>query len=190
MRTATAAAPTPRVAGERARQPDLTLVAPTRSGAPRAPFVVLLGTLLVGGLASLLFLHTALAEDSFRLQDLRNSSAALGAREQALEQQVALQASPKRLAARAEALGMVRSVNPGFIRLSDGKVLGKPKPGLAPPPPPVATPAATAAADAQHTNAAEKVGKKAARAKKKAARAKKKAARGAAGGTASTGAAR
>ncbi len=189
MRTATAAAPTPRVAGERARQPDLTLVAPTRSGAPRAPFVVLLGTLLVGGLASLLFLHTALAEDSFRLQDLRNSSAALGAREQALEQQVALQASPKRLAARAEALGMVRSVNPGFIRLSDGKVLGKPKPGLAPPPP-VATPAATAAADAQHTNAAEKVGKKAARAKKKAARAKKKAARGAAGGTASTGAAR
>lgn len=188
-RAATTPAATPRVAGERARQPDLTLVAPTRSGAPRAPFVVLVGTLLVGGLAGLLFLHTALAEDSFQMQDLRNRSAALAAREQALEQQVALEASPKRLAARAESLGMVRSINPGFIRLSDGKVLGKPKPGLAPPPPPVATPAATAAPDAQPANAAEKTGKKAAREKKQAARAKKKKKK-AARGAASTGAAR
>lgn len=188
MRAATTPAVTPRVAGERARQPDLTLVAPTRSGAPRAPFVVLVGTLLVGGLAGLLFLHTALAEDSFQMQDLRNRSAALAAREQALEQQVALEASPKRLAARAESLGMVRSINPGFIRLSDGKVLGKPKPGLAPPPP-VATPAATAAPDAQPANAAEKTGKKAARQKKQAARAKKKKKK-AARDAASTGAAR
>ena len=64
-------------------------------------------------------------------------------REQALEQLVAVEASPKRLSARAEALGMVRSENPAFIRLSDGKVLGKPKAGVAPPPPPAPTPAAS-----------------------------------------------
>lgn len=114
----------------------LVLVPPLRAGAPRAPFVVLLGLLLSGGLAGLLLLHTALAEDSFFLQDLRNRSVALAAREQALEQQVAAEAAPRRLAARAEALGMVRSVNPVFIRLSDGTVLGKPRPAPAPPPPP------------------------------------------------------
>lgn len=124
----------------------LSLVPPMRPGAPRAPFVVLLGTLLTGGLAGLLFLHTALAEDSFRLQDLKNRSAVLTDREQTLQQQVALEASPRRLSAKAEALGMVRSENPAFIRLSDGKVLGKPKAGVAPPPPKPA-PTSTAAAD-------------------------------------------
>src|SRR6185503_12105769 len=92
----------------------------------------------------LLFLHTALAEDSFRLHDLKVRSAVLTDREQALEQEVAQEASPRRLAAKAEALGMVRSENPAFIRLSDGKVLGKPKAGVAPPPPPAQAPSASA----------------------------------------------
>jgi hypothetical protein len=134
---APARARAPRVAGARpAPRHPLALVPPLRTGAPRAPFVVLLGTLLTGGLAGLLYLHTALAEDSFRLHDLMTRSAVLADREQALEQQVALEASPRRLAAKAEALGMVRSVNPAFIRLADGKVLGRPKPGVAPPPKP------------------------------------------------------
>ncbi len=122
----------------------LRLVPPLRTGAPRAPFVVLLGTLLIGGLAGLLFLHTALAEDSFRLHDLKVRSGVLTDREQALEQQVAQEASPRRLAARAEALGMVRSENPAFIRLSDGKVLGRPKAGVAPQPAPAPAPSASA----------------------------------------------
>ena len=92
---------------------------------------MLLGALLTAGLAGLLFLHTALAEGSFRLHDLQKRSATLADREQALQQEVARAAAPRRLAARAEALGMVRSVNPAFIRLSDGKVLGRPRPGVA-----------------------------------------------------------
>jgi len=113
---------------------------------------MLLGALLTAGLAGLLFLHTALAEDSFRLHDLKNRSAGLIDREQALQQEVARAASPRRLAARAEALGMVRSVNPAFIRLADGKVLGRPRPGVAPvaPAPSVApTPRATDAPGAE-----------------------------------------
>jgi hypothetical protein len=105
------------------------------ANAPRAPFVVLVASLLVAGLGGLLFLHTALAEDSFRLHDLQVRSALLADREQALEQQIALEAAPSRLAARAQVLGMVRSENPAFIRLSDGRILGKPKAGVAPPPP-------------------------------------------------------
>ena len=125
----------------------LRLVPPVRRPAPRAPFVVLLGSLLAAGLGGLLYLHTSLAEDSFRLHDLMTRSAVLADREQALEQEVALEASPTRLAQRAESLGMVRSPNPAFIRLSDGAILGKPKPGVAPPPPPAPTPSASTSPD-------------------------------------------
>ena len=119
--------------------PRLLLVPPLRTGAPRAPFVVLIGTLLTAGLAGLLFLHTAIAEDSFRLHDLTARSAVLTDREQALEQEIATLAAPQRLAARAKSLGMVRSENPAFIRTSDGRILGKPKAGVAPPPKPKPT---------------------------------------------------
>jgi len=149
---ATAPASAPTVPGT-SRRPatkatrGLRLVPPVRRPAPRAPFVVLLGSLLAAGLGGLLYLHTSLAEDSFRLHDLMTRSAVLADREQALEQEVALEASPTRLAQRAESLGMVRSPNPAFIRLSDGAILGKPKPGVAPPPPPAPTPSASSSPD-------------------------------------------
>jgi hypothetical protein len=150
MSRAAVAAPARLPSGQPAGRPApgsrLRLVPPLHTGAPRAPFVVLVGTLLVGGLVGLLVLHTALAEDSFRLHDLRTRSALLTDREQALEQQVAEAASPKTLAVKAEALGMVRSENPAFIRLSDGKVLGKPQAGVAPPPPVVAAPSPSSSA--------------------------------------------
>jgi hypothetical protein len=117
----------------------LSLVQPVASDAPRAPFVVLVAALLVAGLGGLLFLHTALAEDSFRLHDLDARASVLQDQQQALEQSLALAASPRRLSDRAQLLGMVRSENPAFIRLSDGRILGKPKAGVAPPPPPVPT---------------------------------------------------
>lgn len=140
------AAPAARPAGAarpRPARPRLALVPPARRAAPRAPFVVLVAGLLVAGLGSLLFLHTALAEDSFRLHDLQVRSALLDDRQQALEQSIAAAAAPRRLADRARALGMVRSENPAFIRLSDGRILGKPKAGVAPPPPPAPTPSAS-----------------------------------------------
>ena len=145
---ATAAArPAPRL-GHAARptpvRPRLTVVPPLRAAAPKAPFVLLVGALLTAGLAGLLFLHTAIAEDSFRLHDLTTRSAVLTDREQALEQEIAALAAPQQLAARARKLGMVRSENPAFIRTSDGRILGKPKAGVAPPPKPKPTTTATA----------------------------------------------
>jgi hypothetical protein len=137
-------APKPaRTAGQPRPKPPLSLVTAVPSNAPRAPFVVLVVSLLVAGLGGLLFLHTALAEDSFRLHDLQVRAALLENEQQALEQKLALEASPRRLSARAQALGMVRSENPAFIRLSDGRILGKPKAGVAPPPPPLPSPSAS-----------------------------------------------
>jgi hypothetical protein len=123
------------------------LVPANSTAAPRAPFVVLVAALLVAGLGGLLFLHTALAEDSFRLHDLQVRSALLDNEEQALEQSLAAEAAPRRLSDRALQLGMVRSENPAFIRLSDGRILGKPKAGVAPPPPPSPSPSASSSTD-------------------------------------------
>ncbi len=125
-------------------RPRLTVVPPLRAPAPKAPFVLLVGALLTAGLGGLLFLHTTIAEDSFRLHDLTARSTVLTDREQALEQEIAALAAPQRLAARAKTLGMVRSENPAFIRTSDGRILGKPKAGVAPPPKPKPTTTTTA----------------------------------------------
>lgn len=129
-------------------RPRLTVVPPLRAPAPRAPFVLLVGALLTTGLGGLLFLHTAIAEDSFRLHDLTARSAVLTDREQALDQEIAALAAPQRLASRAKTLGMVRSENPAFIRTADGQILGKPKAGVAPPPKPKPKPTATKATKA------------------------------------------
>jgi hypothetical protein len=144
LRPGHAARPTP-------VRPRLTVVPPLRAPAPKAPFVLLVGALLTAGLGGLLFLHTTIAEDSFRLHDLTARSAVLTDREQALEQEIAALAAPQRLASRARALGMVRSENPAFIRTADGQILGKPKAGVAPPPKPKPTPASTASATANAT---------------------------------------
>ena len=123
-------------AGRGPAGPRLRLVPPLRTGAPRAPFVVLVGTLLIGGARQACCSCTPpWRRTPSGCTTCKVRSAVLTDREQALEQEVALEASPRRLAARAEALGMVRSENPAFIRLSDGRVLGKPKAGVAPPPP-------------------------------------------------------
>lgn len=143
------AAPATRPAGRArptGRLARLSLVPPMATGTPRAPFVALVVALLVGGLGALLFLHTALAEDSFRLHDLKVRSALLDDQEQALEQDIELAAAPQRLSARARRLGMVRSENPAFVRLADGRILGKPKAGVAPPPPPTTAAAPTPSA--------------------------------------------
>ena len=50
--------------------------------------------------------------------------------------------APQRLARQANKLGMVPSVNPAFLRMPDGRVLGDPvvAPGTAPPPTSVTDP--------------------------------------------------
>ncbi|MDP9398108.1 MAG: septum formation initiator family protein [Actinomycetota bacterium] len=119
-------------------RPRLTVVpgSTARPAAARAPFVLLVCGLLAVGLLSLLLLHTVLAQGSFRIYDLEKRSGQLSGQEAALQQAVAEQAAPQRLAERAEELGMVTSENPAFLRIADAALLGVPAPGRDRPEPP------------------------------------------------------
>lgn len=108
--------------------------APRRQGRRkgRAAFVVLVATLLTGGLVALLLLNTVLAQDAYTLHNLQRETATLADTEQALAQQVAQEASPTVLAERAYSLGLVPAPNPVFVRGSDGTILGVPTPAAPP----------------------------------------------------------
>ncbi len=98
-------------------------------------FLLMVGLALSVILVALLMLNTALAQDSFRLQDykIRANDAVL--KEQQLSAQVAAAQSPVGLEQLATNLGMVAGGAPVFLRLSDGNLLGQGTPGLAPPEP-------------------------------------------------------
>jgi len=115
-------------------RPELRVLPQPRFHAPRGPFVLVVGAVLTVGLIGVLLLNTVVAQDAFAVSALQARSAALADQEQALTQQVAAAESPQRLERRARALGMVPSVNPVFLRLADGKVLGEATPASAPAP--------------------------------------------------------
>jgi cell division protein FtsB len=94
---------------------SLTVVPRPRPKAGRGVFGLLLLLLLVGGLMTLLGLNTALAQDSFVVQNLQTQQAQLDDQEQQLSQQVADLESPEVLASKARALGMIRGGRPTFL---------------------------------------------------------------------------
>ncbi len=136
--TAPRTTPTAR-GGARPPRPTLRVVAAPATDRGRQAFIVCCLLLLVGGLLSLLLINTALAQGSFTLHDLQNTSDELGDRQQSLRHDIAVQAAPERLAARAVSLGMVPSDTAAFLRLSDGKLLGVAHPATRPPTPTVTT---------------------------------------------------
>ena len=109
------------------RTVGLRVVRPVRSRARRAPFVVVVLTLLSVGLVGLIVMSTVLQAQSFEAASLNRQSAALGIEQQALTREVERLQSPANVARRALVFGMVPNTNPAFLRLSDGKVLGKPE---------------------------------------------------------------
>jgi cell division protein FtsL len=130
--SAAAAAPAPRFSPESAKAAGLRLVRPVRSRARKAPFVVVVLTILSVGLVGLIIMSTVLQAQSFESQKLDSQAAELETQQQLLSREVDKLQSPANVARRAIAFGMVPNTNPAFLRLSDGKVLGKPeaaKPG-------------------------------------------------------------
>jgi hypothetical protein len=110
-------------------RPRLTVVARAATRAPRIPFVVLVVTLLIGGLVGLLLLNTALQRGAYTTTALRDQADVLAQRQQQLEVQVDAMAEPQQLARRAQRLGMVADASPGFLQLSDGTIVGAPQAG-------------------------------------------------------------
>jgi hypothetical protein len=147
-------------------RPELRVLRPQPFRAPRGPFVIAVGAVLTIGLLGVLLLNTVVNQDAFAVSALQQKSATLADEEQSLTQQVAAADSPQQLAARAHGLGMVPSVNPVFLRLADGKVLGDPVAGRSVPraaapaaglpatgASPSSTPSASATAPASSTTA-------------------------------------
>jgi len=93
---------------------------------PRAPFVLLIVGLMCGGLVTLLLLNTVLAQDSFRLSDLRSSIDEL--HEQAAEQENQLRqwTQPAAVDEQARALDLEQDKSaPKFIRVGGGADAGE-----------------------------------------------------------------
>ena len=61
---------------ERRRSPRLRVAPPTPVVVPRAPFIVLVLLVVVGGTLGILVLNTKINENAFRMQDLQATKAA------------------------------------------------------------------------------------------------------------------
>jgi uncharacterized membrane protein len=85
------------------------------------PFVLLLCGLLGGALVSALVISTTLAEGSFQISKLQDSTSSLAKQRQTLQEEVAQKQSPQQLAQQASKLGMRRVGELQFIDLTTGK---------------------------------------------------------------------
>jgi esterase/lipase superfamily enzyme len=85
-------------------------------------FVIAISSIFITGLLALLIINTALAQDAFKLQQLKQQATVLEDQREAILRQVAEKASPDNLAVSAAKLGMVASTNPRFLDLSATEV--------------------------------------------------------------------
>jgi hypothetical protein len=91
-------------------------------GTHRLPFVLLLCGLLGGALISALVISTTLAEGSFEISKLQNSTIAQARQLQSLQEQVAQAQSAAQIASRATELGMRPVGELMFVDLKTGKL--------------------------------------------------------------------
>lgn len=121
----------PRFAETAVERARLTVVVPRRTSAPRVPFMLLVGGVLLAGVVGLLLFNTSMQQASFRATELQTRAGVLHAQEQSLQMELDRLRDPQRVAVEAKTFGMVPMVDPAFLRLSDGKVLGDPAPASA-----------------------------------------------------------
>ncbi|MGH3788880.1 MAG: FtsB family cell division protein [Pseudonocardiaceae bacterium] len=131
----------PAVARAYARRAQRTGARHSGPGSPhgpdagRAPFVVLVMTLLAVALVATLWLSTAAAADSYQLQDARTDARNLTERSEGLSREVASLETAPELARRARQLGMVPAGDPArLVVRPDGAVvvIGEARPVTAP----------------------------------------------------------
>jgi hypothetical protein len=106
---------------------------PAPVAVPRAPFVLLVLVLVVGGVLGILLLNTKINENAFRLDDLHRQQAALQLKEQQLRGELAAKETAGNLEAEARRLGLVPAGTPAYLRLPDGRVIGVPQPATGQP---------------------------------------------------------
>lgn len=90
-------------------------------------FAVLIMAISASSLVGSLLINVALTQGAFQEAALTREVRSIEAQQQAAQQTLAMLGSPGTLESRARAMGMVPVAAPVFLRLTDGKVLGKPE---------------------------------------------------------------
>ncbi|MEO5854240.1 MAG: hypothetical protein ABIQ15_17170 [Nocardioides sp.] len=116
----------PSIAGKAVTRARLTVVPRRRTQAPRIPFVTLVTVVLIGGVVGLLLFNTSMQQASFAATSLEEQARTLTAREQTLRMELDDLRDPQRVAESAQQMGMVPALNPAFLNLADGSVVGEP----------------------------------------------------------------
>ena len=111
-----------KIVREQANKAVLRLVPDIKQGAVAADrtFGIFLGAIFTAGLLALLVINTALAQDAFILNDLKQQAQVLTDQREAILREVARKSSPDQLSQSAAQLGMVASTNPRFLDMSAG----------------------------------------------------------------------
>jgi hypothetical protein len=117
-----ATTPTPGV--ERPSAPRLRIVRSPHADRSRAPFVMLCVGLVCAAMVAVLVLNIQMARDSFQATAVQLQVAQTAQDVQRLQSQLDTASSPSHLASQARSLGMVTQGAQGFLRLSDGKIIG------------------------------------------------------------------
>lgn len=97
-----------------------------RATASRTAFALLMTAMVLGTLLMTLILNIWLASGAFTLLEAQQTARALAERSEELTREVTAAESPASLERAARDLGMVPAASPVFLRLMDGKVLGRP----------------------------------------------------------------
>ena len=97
---------------------------PQGRASSRTFLFVIIG-MIVSGMMMLLYINTLAAQASFQKHALQIELSKMTAEEQRLETLVAAGEAPSKLLISARKMGMVPAQTPVFLRLSDGKILGK-----------------------------------------------------------------
>lgn len=118
----------PRFAEEAVERARLAVVPHRDRQAGRVPFVVLVGCVLLAGVAGLLMFNTHMQRKSFVVSALQAKADALHEQAQQLQLDLEKARDPQALAEWALTDGMVPPDSPAFLRLSDGAVIGKAAP--------------------------------------------------------------
>ncbi|WZH53242.1 MAG: hypothetical protein PIR53_04420 [Nocardioides alkalitolerans] len=112
----------PRIAEEAVERARLQVVPRVRARAPRVPFVILVGAVLLAGTVGLLLFNTSMQQAAFTGAELQSRVDLLDAKEQTLARQAEELRDPQRLAEQATAMGMVPASSPAVIDLREGRI--------------------------------------------------------------------
>ena len=96
-----------------------------RGKASKRTFIFIILGMIISGMMTLLYVNTLALQASFQKHALQIELSKMTAEEQRLETLVAAGEAPSKLLISARKMGMVPAQTPVFLRLSDGKILGK-----------------------------------------------------------------